>query len=175
MKRVFLSLGGNVGDVKKTLLHAVELLSNHPDISNLQCSDFYTTAPVSDILQENFLNCVCSLSTSLSATSLFEEIEKIEKQLGKVPKPKNAPRCVDIDLIWYNGELIFEEGLQVPHPRWKRRLFVLIPLMDLVSHLGPYDLRQQIEKVYEEESNSNSQLCCWAGASADSDFRALCH
>ncbi len=67
---------------------------------------------------------------------LFNHLQNIEKNLGKSPKTKEAPRIIDLDILFFGQEFAFNaEGLQIPHIRWKERLFVLQPLSDLVSQL----------------------------------------
>lgn len=131
MKQVVLALGGNLGDPRRAFCEALQAIELLPKTKVISVSSLYRTKPISDISQNDFLNAACLLHTALSADTLFSFLEEIEKNLGKVPKPKNAPRPIDIDLIFY-GEEVFDTGkLIVPHPRWKERLFVRVPLMDL--------------------------------------------
>jgi len=147
MKQVYLALGGNIGDVPATFREVLRLLSSHPHIHSLRSSSFHITSPVSDIPQPDFLNAACSFTTTLSPHDLFDFLQSIEKKLGKVPKPKNAPRCIDIDLLWYNGEEIHDATLEIPHPEWNKRLFVLLPLSELTEELGGYNIKRRIEEL----------------------------
>src|SRR5690606_9206171 len=106
-----------------------------PSCENLECSKFYITAAVSDIPQKDFLNAVCRFLTSLGPIEIFKELEKIEILLGKIPKDKNAPRIIDLDLLFYGNKVFYDPilNLTIPHPRWKERSFVLEPLAELVG------------------------------------------
>lgn len=133
---VYLGLGGNIGDVEKTIKSAASLLSRHPLIENFRLSPLYQTEPI-DVIdsKEWFLNAVCSFQTSLDLKNLFNFIERIERRLGKTPKPKNQSRSIDIDLLFYGEESYKDGTIEVPHPRWKERLFVLLPLRDLTDSI----------------------------------------
>lgn len=129
MKEVFLGLGGNIGPSIEIVSKAVDKISNLPIVYDLEVSVLYETSPVSDVKQNNFINLVCKLKTNLEDPFLFfKYLEGIEKELGKVPKPKNAPRVIDIDILLYGNLYVNEPHLQIPHPRMLERLFVLEPL-----------------------------------------------
>ncbi len=149
MKQVFLALGGNLGDPRRAFCQALQAVELLPQTKLLSVSSLYRTKPVSDIPQGDFLNAACLLETGLSADTLFSFLEEIERGLGKVPKPKNAPRPIDIDLIFYGEEKLDTGRLTVPHPRWKERLFVRIPLMDLGISFAPLER----EGIYLLERN----------------------
>ena len=147
MKKVFLGLGGNIGDVAKTLKEAESRLCKSAGIYDVKFSKLYRTSPVSDIPQDDFINCVCELLTTLSVRKLFEVTQEIEKSLGKEKKAKNAPRSIDIDVLVYGDETIIDNDIEIPHPKWQDRLFVLIPLLDLTEKVGKVDIRQRIEEL----------------------------
>ena len=128
----YVALGSNLGNSKELLEMALKQLSIHPQISQLQHSKFYETKPVSDLPQPNFLNAVCRFKCTLSINELFSFLEGVECSLGKVKKPKNAPRLIDLDLIFYGDQIYKSAALTVPHPRWKERTFVLKPLAELL-------------------------------------------
>lgn len=135
MNEVFLGLGGNIGDSLNTLRRACEMICKIPGVLNFKVSNFYQTKPVSDILQSDYINAVCKFNTDLNPESLFEELNQIEKILGKIPKNKNAPRTIDIDILFFGEQWINSKNLKIPHSQWRERLFVLIPLLDLVSYV----------------------------------------
>lgn len=132
---VYLSLGGNEGNVLPRLHKVLEFLEAEPGIANLQCSHFYQTAPCEMDSSHWFVNAVCSFQTTLTLKDLFIYTQFIEVKLGKVAKPKDADRPIDIDLLFY-GDMTYQgANLEIPHPRWKERLFVLFPLADLTSEI----------------------------------------
>jgi 2-amino-4-hydroxy-6-hydroxymethyldihydropteridine diphosphokinase len=132
---VYLSLGSNIGSSLSILKNALIDIQNINGVQNVHISKFYETAPISDIPQNNFINTACRLTTQLQASILLKELQKIEQKYGKMPKAKNAPRSLDIDIILFGTEQIQLPLLTVPHPHWKDRLFVLIPLKDLADKL----------------------------------------
>ncbi len=146
---VFLSLGGNVGDVTATMKRAEEEIRALP-VHDLRFSRLYRTSPVSDIPQADYINCACQFYTDLPATELLEKLQEIERKLGKVPKPKNAPRPIDIDILFYGNEIIHTATLDIPHPQWQERLFVLVPLSDLVDIIGSIDIKKRIQELREK-------------------------
>ncbi len=103
----------------------------------MQCSQLYSTTPVSDIPQADYINAVIRFQTQLSIEELHTRLKAIEVLFGKKErKIKNAPRFLDIDILFYGEEVIETQELSIPHPRWKERLFVVRPLRDIISHLS---------------------------------------
>lgn len=132
--RVFLGVGANLGNPQETIAQAWSELSQHPEIQDLESSKCYLTTPVSDIPQPDYINCVWSLETSLSAADLMQLLQTIESQLGKIPKPKNAPRFLDLDILFYGDSIVRTESLEIPHPRLFERAFVLVPMADIADY-----------------------------------------
>ena len=130
---VYLGLGGNIGDAEKTITSVVSSIRKIPGIFSLRVSPYYETKPISDIPQNLFVNAVCKFHTSITLYSLFRRLEQIERDHGKVPKAKNEPRPIDIDILFYGRKNYDNRYLQVPHARWRERLFVLVPLADLTQ------------------------------------------
>ena len=135
MTVVYYALGGNIGDALSTQIEALRKIQQIPRVTDLVVSNFYETTPVSPIPQDPFINCACRFNTQLTAEELFAKTEEIERLLGKVPKPKDAPRPIDLDMIAYGTQRYVSDKLQLPHPRWTERLFVLQPLSDLTHNL----------------------------------------
>lgn len=135
MSKVFVALGSNLGNRRAILRQALAEIALIEQVINLTCSSFYQTSPVSHVPQEDYFNAVCSFITSLTPKHLHQSLQKIETKLGKEPKPKEAPRIVDLDLLFFGTESYRDEQLEIPHPRWKERKFVLVPLAELVEEL----------------------------------------
>jgi 2-amino-4-hydroxy-6-hydroxymethyldihydropteridine diphosphokinase len=132
---VYLSLGSNLGDCVSIIKRALLCISNISETCLLKTSRFYQTTPVSDLPQNDYVNAACKLRTSLNAQELFRHLKKVETDLGKRQKPKNAPRKIDLDILLFGSDFIHSDTLQIPHPRWRERLFVLIPLLDLAEEI----------------------------------------
>ena len=94
-------------------------------------SSFYSTAAWGNTDQPDFLNQVIVISTKLKPEEVLAQILLIEKSMGRIRTVKNAPRIIDIDILFYEKEIIHEKDLIVPHPLIQERKFVLIPLNEL--------------------------------------------
>ncbi len=135
METVYVGLGGNIGDAATTVRKAAKAIQTLDFVEKFEISKLYFTTPVSSIPQDDFVNAVCRFKTSLELTALFAELERISTTLGKVQKLKEAPRIIDLDLLFY-GKKFFDDGnLHIPHTQWNNRLFVLIPLLDLTDEI----------------------------------------
>jgi 2-amino-4-hydroxy-6-hydroxymethyldihydropteridine diphosphokinase len=97
----------------------------------LRASSLYETAPMGLTDQPWFLNQVAEFETSLFPLQLLHRIHHIENDLGRVRTVVNGPRTVDIDIILYSDTIMRTEELQIPHPRYRERRFVLEPLAEL--------------------------------------------
>ena len=129
MTPVAIALGSNLGDRDRHLRDAVERLA--ASVLDLHLSSFHETEPVGVGAQPAFLNAAVVGKTHLAAAGLMAELLAIERALGRDRPYWGAPRTVDLDLIFYNGVVIDEPGLTVPHPRFRERRFVLAPLAEV--------------------------------------------
>lgn len=137
MVTAYLGFGANLGDPIQQILDARRQLSAITDISIVVNSSFYLTSPIGYQGQSDFVNCVTSIDTSLSAHSLLDIMQSIETSLGRVrdSSNRNAPRLIDIDLLLYGDSSINDDRLIVPHPRLEQRLFTLAPLSEIAPTL----------------------------------------
>ena len=109
---------------------AVTALQQHPDLRGVEVSRLYRTVP-HQAQGPDFINAVVRLQTPLTAPALLELLQDLEQQAGRERPYPNAPRTLDLDLIFYGDACILSPRLTVPHPRWRERAFVLHPLLDL--------------------------------------------
>jgi len=130
---VFLSLGSNMGNRQANLDKAIDLLSQR--LRPGQISSVYETEPIGNPDQHRFLNLVCQVFTRLAPEELLTLAKGIELKLGRVHGTFNAPRPIDIDILFYGDEVIETEELTIPHPRLNQRAFVLIPLVEIAPDL----------------------------------------
>ena len=128
--RVFVGLGSNVGDRRGHLRRAVKGLAALPTTRVKALSRVYETAPVGP-RQRNFFNAVAELRSNLSPDRLLEELKALERALGRRKRRRWGPREIDLDLILYGARRRRTTTLHLPHPRWRERRFVLVPLMDI--------------------------------------------
>lgn len=134
MARVFLSLGSNLPDRLRNLKRAGEMIAEIPKTRVRRGSHVYETAPVGDC-GEDFLNCVLEVTTELSPPALLQQLQEIERQLGR-REPRAAPRIIDIDILLFGDTTIESQDLKIPHPRMHERRFVLQPLSDIAPELS---------------------------------------
>jgi len=134
VKRVYLSLGTNVGDREQMLQQAVSLLEG-PDLHLLRASSVYETEPIDRLSQPWFLNLVVEAETDLFPRLLLARIQRIEKQLGRKRTIRAGPRTIDIDILFYGESVVRTPELVIPHPRLSERRFVLEPLAELAPEL----------------------------------------
>ena len=124
MKAV-IALGANIGNPKEQMDLAVAMLREATDFKSV--SSYFSTKPVSDIAQPDYLNAVCIVESDLPALDLLALLHGIEKTLGRERAEKWGPRTIDLDLIQYGSLLSSADELQLPHPRAHERRFVIEP------------------------------------------------
>jgi len=124
MKAV-IALGANIGNPQEQMDLAVAMLREATDFKVV--SDYFSTKPVSDIAQPDYLNAVCIVESELPATDLLALLHGIEKTLGRERGEKWGPRTIDLDLIQYGSLLSSADELHLPHPRAHERRFVIEP------------------------------------------------
>jgi 2-amino-4-hydroxy-6-hydroxymethyldihydropteridine diphosphokinase len=156
-ERVYLSLGGNLGDPAKSMGAALRILDADRHTEVAAVSSLYRTPPWGKTDQPDFLNAAAELETSLSPRQLLDLCLEAERRLKRVRQERWGPRLVDIDILVFGDRRIHEAGLDIPHPRMLERAFVLVPLAEiapdytvdgtsLTGHLGKID-RSGIEKL----------------------------
>lgn len=131
MTRAFLSLGSNLGDRQRFLADAVEALGGWVRA----VSPVYETDPVGGPDQGRFLNLVVELDVDVDARALLAVCHRLESAAQRVRTQRWGPRTLDVDIIWMDGVTMDDPDLQIPHPRWSERTFVLAPLADLAPEL----------------------------------------
>jgi len=122
-----------MGDRQDNLDKALDFLSQRLRVEKV--SSVYDTEPVGDIEQPRFLNLVCRGYTSLAPMELLRLAKGIESKLDRVRGKPNAPRPIDIDILFYGDQIIETTELVIPHPRLTERAFVLIPLAEIAPDL----------------------------------------
>ena len=122
----------------------------------------YETSPMYNLNQNDFINCVIDIETSLKSLALLEYTQSIEKKMGRNRfNERNQPRKIDIDILTYNDKIINEENLKIPHPRISERKFVLVPLMELKGSIAIPGYLENIEELIKDlDGNSNKIRKC---------------
>jgi 2-amino-4-hydroxy-6-hydroxymethyldihydropteridine diphosphokinase len=145
---VYLSLGSNLGDRQHNLDEALELISQRAKV--FQVSSTYDTEPVGNPDQPRFLNLVARIQTRLAPLELLTLTQGIEAKLGRTKDKPNAPRPLDIDILFYGDQVIKNRQLTVPHPRLTERAFVLVPLVEIAPKLIHPVTNKSAEKMLAE-------------------------
>lgn len=128
--QAYIQTGSNMGDRLRHLELAVTCIGEIPcEISRI--SSIYETAPWGLSDQPPFLNQVLHIETSLDAPKLMEALLQIETQLGRKREIKMGPRTIDLDILFFEDQILNLEWLQIPHPHIATRRFVLEPLCEL--------------------------------------------
>ncbi len=132
---VYVGLGSNEGDRERHLVTALEALSRIDAVAVLRCSSLFDSAPVGPP-QPRYLNAVVALDCGLSAQRLLTILQRIELDLGRRRDAVRwGPRTIDLDILLWDGEVIADANLQVPHLELHKRRFALEPLVELAPDL----------------------------------------
>lgn len=127
-----IALGSNLAEPARQVRAALSTLEAHPQIQIEKTSSLYVTAPVGYDDQPDFVNAVCSVSTSLDDVSLLAVLNRIEADFGRERTFRNAPRTLDLDIIDFDGISSDDPHLTLPHPRAHERSFVMKPLAEIL-------------------------------------------
>ena len=146
--KVYLSLGGNIGDRKEYIQKAVDMIGEIDGIKILEKSGLYETTPVGYWEQDLFLNGVIKIETEFSARDILKIINKIEIELDRKREIRWGPRTIDIDILIFSNKKINETDLIIPHKEMLNRLFVLVPLIEIYD--GDYFGKEVIAKRIDE-------------------------
>lgn len=148
MNRAILMLGSNVGNSVQYLQEAKENIQKKAGNIALQ-SCMYKTAPWGNENQHDYLNQALELETELDSKSLLHLLLEIEQEAGRIRIKKNDPRTLDIDILFFNDEIMESGELILPHPRLHERNFVLVPLMEIIPDFVHPKLLQTISGLHK--------------------------
>ena len=154
--KVYLSVGTNLGNRENNISNCIDYLEKISEIKNI--SKIYETIPYKvQTEQSDFLNLALEINFFESAENLLIEINKIEKELGRVRSSiRNEPREIDIDIIFFGNQIINKKDLIVPHPRFRERLFVLEPLNDIAPNFLDPITNKTINQLLINAQNSSN-------------------
>jgi 2-amino-4-hydroxy-6-hydroxymethyldihydropteridine diphosphokinase len=149
MNKAYLLTGGNKGDRRGFLQQAKEQVTLHCG-RILKESSLYQTAAWGKTDQDDFLNQVLLVETLLTPQQLMNTILDIEEKMGRVREEKYGPRFIDIDILFFNDEIIDEPALIIPHPQIQNRRFVLEPLNEIAAEFVHPSLHKKIHRLLLE-------------------------
>ncbi|OLA75982.1 MAG: 2-amino-4-hydroxy-6-hydroxymethyldihydropteridine diphosphokinase [Candidatus Melainabacteria bacterium 35_41] len=155
MAIAYLSLGSNFGDRIGYVQQATSLLGAVDGISLIRTSAFYETEPWNMDSENWFVNAVVEIKTSLLPQTLLLECQRIEQQLGrKRPEgSKYTDRTIDIDILFYNKDIVNCENLTIPHKFVHLRAFTLVPLLELIPNFEHPVLHKTISELHSDLEN----------------------
>ncbi|MEI6895523.1 MAG: 2-amino-4-hydroxy-6-hydroxymethyldihydropteridine diphosphokinase [Colwellia sp.] len=135
-RKVYIGLGSNLSKPSRQISHAVQEITNIPDSEVIALSAQYLSKPMGPQDQDDYINAVIAIETSLSALELLDALQVIENAAGRVRKDNRwGARIIDCDILLYGEETIDNERLTVPHYGIKVREFVLFPLIEIAPNL----------------------------------------
>ncbi len=155
MAIAYLSLGSNYGDRIGYVQQAASLLGTSEGVSIIRTSSFYETEPWGMVSDNWFVNAVVEIKTTLTPQDLLELCHRIEKQLGR-KRPANGQytdRTIDIDILFYNKDIVNEENLIIPHKFVHLRAFTLVPLLELIPNYEHPILHKTITQLHSDLEN----------------------
>ncbi|HEY0702899.1 MAG TPA: 2-amino-4-hydroxy-6-hydroxymethyldihydropteridine diphosphokinase [Candidatus Acidoferrales bacterium] len=130
MRGIYLSLGSNIGDRAQNIAQALELLPAH-GVRVVKQSALYETEPVELREQDWFLNAVAEVETDLQPQQLMQALLTIEQSMGRERLIPKGPRIIDLDILLFGSTVTKAPQLEIPHPRFTERRFVLVPFAEI--------------------------------------------
>jgi 2-amino-4-hydroxy-6-hydroxymethyldihydropteridine diphosphokinase len=124
------ALGANLGDAVGTVQQALRDVAGLSETQLVNASSLYRSAPY-EAQGPDFINAVALVNTQLSPLALLHALQALELQRGRERPYVNAPRTLDLDVIFYGDVVLETPELTLPHPRWHERAFVLLPLAEV--------------------------------------------
>jgi len=156
MATAFIGIGSNLGDRQANIDKALGFLKAHEDIDVLAVSGFIETEPEGGFPQEKFLNGAIKIKTDLMPLELLSQLKMIERRLGRVKGEPNAPRPMDLDILFYDDVVILEgKHLTLPHPKLSSRSFVLRPLAEIAPDFIHPRLNKSVKELLDQLQNAS--------------------
>ena len=146
--RAFIAIGSNLGDRKANYLEAIDRIQKLPGTRVVKQSSLYESEPLGDA-KTWFVNAVIEVETEVFAEELLKRLKAIETSMGRkrVRGKRWGSRVIDLDILFFNNEIIDKRNLKVPHPELHNRRFVLAPLSELAPQLIHPKLSRSVSEL----------------------------
>jgi 2-amino-4-hydroxy-6-hydroxymethyldihydropteridine diphosphokinase len=154
VKRIFLSLGSNLGDRVANIRKALEQLAE-VGVAITRVSSFYKTEPMDFRPQAWFVNCVAEAETRLMPMQLLHAVKTVEHALGRRTGVAKRPRAIDIDILLYESVVVRSAALNIPHQRLAERRFVLLPLRELAGNIRHPVTKRTVYEMLAEAGDAS--------------------
>ena len=162
LAQAVLALGSNIAPAKENVDRAVQALAQLGEVKTV--SPYILSKPEGFENQSDFINAVVILQTSLGPMELLKKLKEVESELGRTPTFPNGPRVIDLDILFYNDQVLFEDDdhfpLFIPHPRLHEREFVLKPLSYILPDFVHPKLQQPIYQLYRDLMKKKGTPTC---------------
>ncbi len=156
---VYISVGSNIGNKLENCRNGIIATADSGSSSILQVSHYYKTEPVDYTEQDWFINTVIKIETTLDPFKLLNELKEIQHRAGRViDKVRYGPRILDLDIIFYDDEVIKTSGLIIPHPRMHKRHFVLQPMCDIDPNFIHPKLKKSMNDLLKKVMNTKQEI-----------------
>jgi len=146
----YIGMGSNLGDRQIFISYGIKRLSRIEDSGIGAFSGLYATEPVGVQNRTPFLNMVVKFHTSITIDILLDHLQRIEKEAGRTDAQRKKSRVLDMDILFFDDDIITREGLIVPHPEVHNRRFMLEPLAEIAGDLVHPVKKKKIKKLLEE-------------------------
>ena len=146
----YIGIGSNVGDSEEIMNTAIRKLDLTRDNKVTEVSDFIVTKPYGGVEQDDFLNGAFKIETLLTPEELLEKLNELEAEAGRVRTVHWGPRTLDLDILFYDNEVIDNKRLHIPHIDMQNRDFTLIPMRQLAPYLRHPVLNKTMEQLCDE-------------------------
>ena len=156
MDDVYLSLGSNIGNRELFLHEAIQALGNDSNVLIEKTAGFYETSPVGNVEQRAFVNTAVKIATTYTPDQLIKLIHEIEQGLHRTRTIHWGPRTIDIDIIFFGNQQISTKELTIPHPEAFNRLFVLVPILELID--DKFSFYQKIQSTIATLKNKDQSI-----------------
>ena len=148
--KVYIAAGYNLGDKEETLKEAIYIIDKRKDCVVTKVSNFYTTDPVGYEDQDQFVNCVFEINTLQTPSELMDTLLEVEKDFKRERIIRWGPRTLDLDIIFYNDIISYDEHILIPHPRAHERQFVMKPMCDINPYYVHPIYRKRVMDISSE-------------------------